>query len=102
MYVYYSPFEIPDISTLEIVTRPSGSSTTYCKMFRGAKTLACGLSAGHRDECGTTVTAHDLFYSMPVCANMPRYYLVTCIGNETREIPMYRYGGTTGKPWISI
>jgi DNA mismatch repair ATPase MutL len=59
-----------DISTLEIVTRPAGSSASFCKLFRAAKTIACGLSAIPRDECGTTITAHDLFYNMPVCATV--------------------------------
>ncbi|XP_046555149.1 uncharacterized protein LOC124264450 [Haliotis rubra] len=69
-------------AVLEINSRTSRSHQTYCKMFQKGVAQAVSESVIHRPSIGTTVTAHDLFYSLPVRKkNM----------NEALELERIRY-----------
>ncbi|XP_067680769.1 DNA mismatch repair protein Mlh3-like [Haliotis asinina] len=69
-------------AVLEITSRTSRSHQTYCKMFQKGVAQAVSESVIHRPSIGTTVTAHDLFYSLPVRKkNM----------NEALELERIRY-----------
>lgn len=51
---------------LEVVTRHKSSFKTYCKIFRNGKALKVTESCLPRSNVGTTVSAYDLFSSLPV------------------------------------
>ena len=51
---------------LEVVTRHKSSHKTYCKIFRGGKALKVTESCLPRTNIGTTVTAFEMFSSLPV------------------------------------
>lgn len=54
------------IGTMEVCSRHQLSSETWCKLFHHGRDLGVTHSAVHRQGAGTTVTLHDIFYSMPV------------------------------------
>eukprot|EP00850_Spirogloea_muscicola_P007834 SM000040S14846 [mRNA] locus=s40:797124:803321:+ [translate_table: standard] len=56
---------IAEFALLEITTRARGSPLTFCKIFKGGKTLSLGVSI-HDRNYGTTVTVRDLFFNQPV------------------------------------
>lgn len=56
-------------SLLEIVSRPKGSCITYSKCFQKGEAFGATQLSTHRPSQGTTVTAHDLFYNLPVRRN---------------------------------
>eukprot|EP00850_Spirogloea_muscicola_P009763 SM000055S18297 [mRNA] locus=s55:696196:703035:+ [translate_table: standard] len=56
---------IAEFALLEITTRARGSPLTFCKIFKGGKTLSLGIAIHDRDY-GTTVTVRDLFFNQPV------------------------------------
>ncbi|XP_071079978.1 DNA mismatch repair protein Mlh3-like [Haliotis cracherodii] len=69
-------------AVLEINSRTSRFHQTYCKMFQKGVAQAVSESVIPRPSIGTTVTAHDLFYSLPVRKkNM----------NEALELERIRY-----------
>nr|QIC49972.1 DNA mismatch repair protein Mlh3 [Actinia equina] len=51
---------------LEVVTRHKSSFKTYCKIFRNGKALKVTESCLPRSNIGTTISAYDLFSSLPV------------------------------------
>ncbi|KAH9492887.1 hypothetical protein Btru_032551 [Bulinus truncatus] len=51
---------------VEIVSRPRSSGITYCKYFKDGKPLDITQSSVPRPSHGTTVTAHNMFYNLPV------------------------------------
>ena len=51
---------------MEIVTRHRLSSKTYYKAIHYGNVLPVKENAGHRSSVGTTITLHDIFYSLPV------------------------------------
>ncbi|KAH9496180.1 hypothetical protein Btru_012215 [Bulinus truncatus] len=51
---------------VEIVSRPRSSGITYCKYFKDGKPLDISQSSVPRPSHGTTVTAHNMFYNLPV------------------------------------
>ena len=53
-------------AVLEIVSRTKSSALSYCKLFQRGKSLPVIESTIPRPSCGTTITAHDLFYNLPV------------------------------------
>ncbi|KAL8611176.1 hypothetical protein ACOMHN_064466 [Nucella lapillus] len=53
-------------SLVEIITRPPGSTTTYSKCFHKGKPLPATEPSQPRPGAGTTVTARNLFYNLPV------------------------------------
>ncbi|XP_076464023.1 uncharacterized protein LOC143296125 [Babylonia areolata] len=53
-------------SFMEIITRPSASTTTYSKCFHKGKPLSVTEPSRPRPGVGTTVTARNLFYNLPV------------------------------------
>ncbi|CAI5468491.1 unnamed protein product [Closterium sp. Yama58-4] len=58
-------FSIMGLSLVEIVTRPKGSASTYCKICKGGRTLSVGMTKKLRTT-GTTVIVQDIFFNQPV------------------------------------
>ncbi|CAI5496672.1 unnamed protein product, partial [Closterium sp. Naga37s-1] len=58
-------FSIMGLSLVEIVTRPRGSASTYCKICKGGRTLSVGMTKKLRST-GTTVIVQDIFFNQPV------------------------------------
>ncbi|KAL1566679.1 DNA mismatch repair protein MLH3 isoform X1 [Salvia divinorum] len=56
---------ISDVSLLEIVTKARGKSTGYKKILKKRKCVFIGIN-NDREEVGTTVISHDIFYNQPV------------------------------------
>ncbi|XP_059160335.1 uncharacterized protein LOC131943953 [Physella acuta] len=54
---------------LEIVSKAGLRNVTYCKCFQEGISLGVQESAISRPAAGTTVTAHNLFYKLPVRRN---------------------------------
>ncbi|CAL1527586.1 unnamed protein product, partial [Lymnaea stagnalis] len=54
------------VTFLEIISRPRSSGITYCKCFHNGKPSDIMESSVPRPSAGTTVTAHNLFYNLPV------------------------------------
>ena len=52
--------------TMEVCSRHQLSPETWCKLFYHCRDLGVTHSTAHRQVAGTTVTLHDIFYSMPV------------------------------------
>jgi len=52
--------------TMEVCSRHQLSSDTWCKLFHHCRDLGVTRNTTHRQVAGTTVTLHDIFYSMPV------------------------------------
>ncbi|XP_062588687.1 DNA mismatch repair protein Mlh3-like [Saccostrea cucullata] len=53
-------------AVLEIVSRTKVSQVSYCKLFQSGSPLPVIESTIPRPSVGTTITAHDLFYNLPV------------------------------------
>ncbi|XP_061173083.1 DNA mismatch repair protein Mlh3-like [Saccostrea echinata] len=53
-------------AVLEIVSRTKVSQVSYCKLFQNGSPLPVIESTVPRPSVGTTITAHDLFYNLPV------------------------------------
>ncbi|XP_060069042.1 serine-rich adhesin for platelets-like [Ylistrum balloti] len=53
-------------SILEITSRTKYSTPTFSKIFNKGVSMKVVQSSVQRPSAGTTVTAHDLFYNMPV------------------------------------
>lgn len=53
-------------SVVEIITRSKHSTTTYSRCFHKGKALPICEAATPRPGAGTTVTARDIFYNLPV------------------------------------
>ncbi|XP_065910988.1 DNA mismatch repair protein Mlh3-like isoform X2 [Dysidea avara] len=52
--------------TMEVCSRHQLSPETWCKLFHHCRDLGVTRSTAHCQVAGTTVTLHDIFYSMPV------------------------------------
>ncbi|KAL3873908.1 hypothetical protein ACJMK2_036986 [Sinanodonta woodiana] len=81
---------------LEIVSRTKNSIKTYCKIFHHSKPKPVAESSIPRPSVGTTITAHYLFYNLPVRQKALK---------ETLEIEMIKQrveGIALMKPDISI
>lgn len=52
--------------TVEVSSRHRASQQTYTKMFHNGKSVSVTVSQTPRPSKGTTVTAHDFFYNLPV------------------------------------
>ncbi|KAI7738387.1 hypothetical protein M8C21_008450 [Ambrosia artemisiifolia] len=56
---------ISDVSLLEVFTKAHGMPNGYRKVMKGCKCLYLGID-DDRQDVGTTVVVHDLFYNQPV------------------------------------
>ncbi|XP_057809342.1 uncharacterized protein LOC131023776 isoform X2 [Salvia miltiorrhiza] len=56
---------ISDVALLEIVTKARGKPNGYRKILKKSKCLFLGIN-NDREEVGTTVITHDIFYNQPV------------------------------------
>ncbi|KAL8194076.1 hypothetical protein R6Q57_026318 [Mikania cordata] len=56
---------ISDVSLLEVFTKAHGMPNGYRKVIKGCKCLYLGID-DDRQDVGTTVVVHDLFYNQPV------------------------------------
>jgi DNA mismatch repair ATPase MutL len=57
---------IQNLCLMDIVTRQKSSLLTFTKTMKQGKCLNFGTSSTSRRPCGTTVSCHDLFFSVPV------------------------------------
>jgi DNA mismatch repair ATPase MutL len=55
-----------ECSVLTVETRHTGGSGTHRKVMRAGQVLEFGLARRPRATSGTSVSVHDLFFSMPV------------------------------------
>ncbi|XP_072172042.1 DNA mismatch repair protein Mlh3-like isoform X2 [Diadema setosum] len=68
-------------SVLEISSRARGCDVTYTKIYHHGKEVGISEDAKARPSAGTTVTAHNMFYNMPVrrkVLNSPLVYERIC------------------------